>query len=185
MLPSEISQHYKIISAKMNLARKDAGDDVWFELVSITLGNAEPPIYMHGDSVQAVRRAVLTPPGNRLTAQQLLAYKFILDFVDATLNRVGTGDPFSLHPKGGGSKNRSLLAHVTQPLACTVNPAHSKRDAAVFAKRCIEDLIEREWLVSLPTAKSGPQKSWSRAAVNWEETPWAASKGTPPSYDQA
>lgn len=175
LLPTEICQHYKIISAKMNLAKPSSADDVWFELASITLGNAEPPVYIHGDNVQAVRRAMLAPVGLTLDAGKLLAYRFILDFANSTTNGIGTGDPFSLHPKGGGAKSRSLLGHVAQPLAHKFNPNLSKKDAAAFAKRYIDDLMHREWLVSVSPSKrsAGALRNNSCAVVNWDKTPWA------------
>ena len=59
VLPSERFKYFKLADVKSNLAPLSA-EAPWYELASVELPNAEPPIYPHGDRVQAVKRAHLT-----------------------------------------------------------------------------------------------------------------------------
>jgi RecA-family ATPase len=58
VLPSEQWQYLKLVDAKSNLAPRSA-DSPWYRLHSVELPNPEPPIYPHGDSVQAIARVHL------------------------------------------------------------------------------------------------------------------------------
>ena len=53
VLPSERWRYFKLVDAKSNLAPRSA-DSPWYQLHSVELPNAEPPIYPLGDNVQAI-----------------------------------------------------------------------------------------------------------------------------------
>nr|WP_129545677.1 AAA family ATPase [Methylorubrum zatmanii] len=67
ILPSERWRHLRVTDLKVNLAPPvDAAD--WLTLSSVTLPNAEPPTYPHGESVQAVVPFVPPPTGSAAAA---------------------------------------------------------------------------------------------------------------------
>ena len=55
--PSQRHAYFKVVNAKSNLAPR-TDDTPWYRLNNVTLPNAEPPTYEHGDGVQAVERVV-------------------------------------------------------------------------------------------------------------------------------
>jgi hypothetical protein len=57
-LPSERSPYIKLVNAKPNFTPRST-ESPWYELRNIELPNPEPPIYPHGDRVQAVARVTL------------------------------------------------------------------------------------------------------------------------------
>ena len=58
VLPSERFRYFKLVDAKSNLAPRSA-DSPWYRLHSVELPNPEPPLYPHGDNVQAIARVNL------------------------------------------------------------------------------------------------------------------------------
>ena len=83
VLPSERSRYFKVVAAKSNLAPR-SDDAPWYELCSITLPNAEPPVYTSGDGVQAVARVKLPLVNSAsATAVDQNVQRAILDTVEA------------------------------------------------------------------------------------------------------
>ena len=58
VMPSEQGQYLKLVDAKSNLAPRSA-DTPWYQLHSVDLLNPDPPVYPHGDNVQAIARVHL------------------------------------------------------------------------------------------------------------------------------
>ena len=67
VLPSERSRYIKLVDAKSNLAPRSA-DTPWYRLHSVELPNPEPPVYPHGDNVQAIVRVNLSTLSNAAAA---------------------------------------------------------------------------------------------------------------------
>jgi hypothetical protein len=82
-ITSDKAKHFfRIVGTKQNLT-KPSDQDRWYELCSVKLANAEPPIYPEGDEVGVVQR--YTPaPGARAVPKAL---------IDAVLQAVRSADP--------------------------------------------------------------------------------------------
>jgi RecA-family ATPase len=101
VLPSERLQYFKLVDAKSNLAPR-AAEALWYELASEELPNAEPPIYPHGDRVQAVTRAQLTREKTSPFAgpeQQTIRFE-ILKLIDRGLTIDGERAPVWVASEG-------------------------------------------------------------------------------------
>jgi hypothetical protein len=106
--PSERFRYFKLVDAKSNLAPRSS-DSPWYRLHSIELPNAEPPVYPHGDNVQAVQRVNLAvlqtaPP----TTDEQKIRDAILDLINRGKLIDGRPYPYSPSP-AGASKERALL----------------------------------------------------------------------------
>jgi hypothetical protein len=107
VLPSEASRHFKIVSAKSNLA-PPAHVCPWYKLDSVTLPNPEPPTYPNGDNVQAVVRVQL-PIMNRLSDPDDLKIKrAIADVVQR--GKIIGGQPYPYSPSTTSARNERALA---------------------------------------------------------------------------
>jgi hypothetical protein len=106
--PSERFRYFKLVDAKSNLAPRSS-DSPWYRLHSVELPNPEPPVYPHGDNVQAVARANLSllqsaPP----TTDDQKIRDAILDLIQRGKMIDGRSYPYSPSP-AGASKARALL----------------------------------------------------------------------------
>ena len=107
VLPSERLRHFKLVDAKSNLAPRSA-DSPWYRLHSVELPNPEPPVYPHGDNVQAVQRVNLSvlqtaPP----TTDDQKIRDAILDLINR--GKVIDGQPHPYSPSLAGAGNERTL----------------------------------------------------------------------------
>jgi hypothetical protein len=108
VLPSERLRHFKLVDAKSNFAPRST-DSPWYKLHSVELPNADPPLYQHGDNVQAVQRVTL--PLLQTEAQTTGDQKIqdaIFDLIDRGKVIDGQAYPYSPSP-AGATKERALL----------------------------------------------------------------------------
>jgi hypothetical protein len=79
--PSERFRYFKLVDAKSNFAPRSTVSP-WYQLHSVELPNPEPPIYPHGDNVQAIARVTLPLLNNAAaTADDLKDKRALLDLV--------------------------------------------------------------------------------------------------------
>jgi hypothetical protein len=123
VLPSERPRYFKLVDAKSNLAPRSANSP-WYRLHSIELPNPEPPVYPHGDNVQAVERVSLP------AAQTATATTEEQKIRDAILNLVGRGKmiegrpyPYSPSP-AGASQQRGILDDAMAAVRDATAPRH-------------------------------------------------------------
>jgi hypothetical protein len=121
VLPSERSSYFKLVDAKSNLAPRSA-DSPWYRLHSVALPNAEPPLYPHGDSVQAVARETLSVASSAApTGDDQKMRDAILDLVDGGKMIGGQSYPYS--PSAGGANNeRALLPDAMAAIKAATAP---------------------------------------------------------------
>jgi hypothetical protein len=108
ILPSERFQYFKLVDAKSNLVPRTA-DSPLYKLQGVQLPNPEPPLYPHGDKVQAITRVVLPiQPSGAASADDMKIEAAILDLVDRGKEIDGQAYPYS--PSLAGAENaRALL----------------------------------------------------------------------------
>jgi hypothetical protein len=127
VLPSERFRFFKLVDAKSNLAPRSA-DSPWYRLHSVELPNSEPPIYPHGDNVQAVERAnLLLPNIAGATADDQKIQRAILDLVDRGKMIDGQSYPYS--PSTAGADNeRSILDDAMAAIVAATAPRDWRPD---------------------------------------------------------
>lgn len=107
VLPSERFRYFKVVDAKSNFAPRSA-DSPWYQLHSIELLNPEPPIYPHGDNVQAIARTNLSLLSNAAaTADDQKIQRAIMDLVVRC--KVIDGQPYPYSPTLAGADNERAL----------------------------------------------------------------------------
>jgi AAA domain/Primase C terminal 2 (PriCT-2) len=108
VLPSERFRYFKLVNAKPNFTPKSE-DSPWYQLHSVEIQNAEPPIYEYGDRVQAVTRVTLPLPKTASEAAiDPKIQRAILDLVHRGKLVDGVHYPYSTNVSG--AKNmRALL----------------------------------------------------------------------------
>lgn len=121
VLPSERLRYLKVVDAKANLAPRSA-DSPWYRLHSVELPNPEPPLYPHGDSVQAITRVVLPiQPSGVVSADDLKIEVAILELVDR--GKVIDGEPYPYSPSlAGASNERALLPDAMAAVVSATAP---------------------------------------------------------------
>ena len=127
VLPSERFRYFKLVDAKSNFAPRSP-DSPWYRLHSVELNNAEPPIYPHGDSVQAVQRvnlSVLNTAG--ATTDDLKIRGAILDVVDRGKMIDGKSYPYSPSPAGADNA-RAILKDAMAAVATATAPRQWRPD---------------------------------------------------------
>ena len=103
VLPSERFSYFKVVDAKSNLAPRSA-DSPWYQLHSVELPNPEPPLYPHGDNVQAIARVNLALLSNAAaTADDQKIRRAILDLVKR--GKVIDGQSYPYSPSLAGADN--------------------------------------------------------------------------------
>ena len=155
VLPSERFRYFKLVDAKSNLAPRSA-DSPWYRLHSVELPNPEPPIYPHGDNVQAVERvkpSVMASASS--TADDQKIQDAILDVVDRGKMIDGKSYPYS--PSMAGAENaRSLLDDAMAAVADATAPRQwHPGDLKAVTKRTIAKLKKVGVLVDaeIPTGR--------------------------------
>ena len=107
VLPSKRGRYFKVVDAKSNLAPRSA-DSPWYQLHSVELPNPEPPIYPHGDNVQAIARVNLSLLSNAAaTADDQKIQHAILDLVDR--GKIIGGQSYPYSPSLAGADNERAL----------------------------------------------------------------------------
>lgn len=185
--PSEQRQYLKLVDAKSNLAPRSA-DTPWYRLHSVELPNPEPPVYPHGDNVQAIARVQLPLPNNAAaTADEQKIRRAILDLVDRGKMIDGQSYPYS--PSLAGAKNeRSLLDDAKGAVAsATASRQWPPGDLKAATERTIAKMKEEGLLVEgLMPGKGRFRKGRAlRTDRSRISSPDTGSDGSAPSGDLA
>ena len=142
VLPSERFRYFKLVDAKSNLAPRSA-DSPWYRLHSVELPNPEPPIYPHGDNVQAVERVKPSSLASAAsTADDPKTQDAILDVVER--GKMIDGESYPYSPSMAGAKNiRSLLDDAMAAVADATAPRQwHPGDLKAVTERTIAKLKE-------------------------------------------
>jgi AAA domain/Primase C terminal 2 (PriCT-2) len=127
VLPSERLGYFKVIDAKSNFAPRSP-DSPWYRLHGVTLNNAEPPIYPHGDSVQAVTREYLQVLGSAPPTaenQQIRSALFGL----FRRGKLIDGQHYFYSPSPAGANNeRAYLDDAMEAVAAATAPKEWRSD---------------------------------------------------------
>jgi hypothetical protein len=178
VLPSERFRYFKVAASKSNLAPA-SNETPWYELCTVELPNAEPPVYPSGDRVQAVARKRFQITGSQATsADDLKIKRAIADVVDRGKMLNGQSHPYS--PSTTGAKNqRALFDDALAEVWKAIGPrAMQPGDLQAVVDRCINDMRLNGWLVDEPI-KTGRFRRGRGLEVDWSRTPWgAAPNGT-------
>ena len=148
--PSERFRYFKVVDAKSNLAPRSS-DSPWYRLHSVELPNAEPPVYPHGDNVQAVQRVNLAV---LQTAAPTTEDQKIRDAILGLIQRgkVIDGQPYPYSPSpAGASKERALLDDAMAAVQDATTPREWPADdlkaatvGAIKKMKAEELLIEKD-----------------------------------------
>jgi hypothetical protein len=173
VLPSERFKYFKLADVKSNLAPLSA-EAPWYELASVELPNAEPPIYPNGDRVQAVKRARLTrqKAGSPLGAEQLAIRYELMKLVDRGVTIDGETAPYSPNSTGNNKKRAILEDAMAAVQQATPDREWFSRDLRATVERELEALKHEGWVVVEKIDKGRFRRSHGLRAV-WERTPWA------------
>ena len=172
VLPSERFRYFKLVDAKTNFTLRSE-DDPWYELHSVDLPNPEPPIYPHGDNVQAVVRVTLPLPKTaEAAADDRKIQKAILDLVER--GKLIEGERYSYSANITGAKNmRALLDDALVVVAHATAPRHWKpNDLRAVAHAAIHKMKGDSWLFE-KNIKTGRFHGSSALHVDWRGTPWS------------
>ena len=179
VLPSDRFRFFKLVDAKSNLAPRSA-DSPWFRLHSVELPNSEPPLYPHGDSVQAVQRVNLSlQQTTTVTTDDQKIQDAILDRVEHGKLIDGQSYPYS--PSAAGANNeRALLSDAmaavrdaTAPRQWTPEDLKAVTVGAIKNMKADGRLVEKELDELLPKRRrfrTGRGLAVVRAAVQARAT---------------
>src|SRR5262249_1738857 len=145
--PSERFRYFKVVASKSNLAPASS-DTPWYELCTVELPNAEPPVYPSGDRVQAVARKQFRTLASPATAVEDLKIKrAILDVVDRGTVIDGQRYPYS--PNTTGAKNQRAI--LDDAMAAAANATAPRQwlpgDLQAAVERSINKMKAGGWLV--------------------------------------
>jgi hypothetical protein len=165
VLPSELWRYLRIVDAKTNLA-PPAGDAQWYQLVSIELPNAEPPIYPNGDSVQVVDKVDLA---------QLCASGVSRAIEDTAKRAIlkaahSANPPFS--PSSQGGSNRYIVKGVLQAVRQATGLNWADRDLRKHVEDLVKEMMATSWLRVDDVKVGGNTRKG--VFVNYGLTPWAS-----------
>lgn len=124
VMPSEAWRYFCMGQAKGNLA--PPGVRRWFKLESVDLGNAQPPIYPHGDSVQVVVAFKPNPAAD----------PFPPEATRAALQTIRQADP-PLSPSARAPGRHAI------PVVATAIAPHLQGGSIVQAERAAKAIIDR------------------------------------------
>jgi hypothetical protein len=164
ILPSERSQYFKLVDAKSNLVPR-AADSPLYRLHGVELPNPEPPLYPHGDNVQAITRVVLPiQPSGMATADDMKIEAAILEVVDRGKMIDGQAYPYS--PSLAGATNeRALLPDAVAAVANATAPrCWAPGDLEAVIKAAINKMQADGRLVVEAMAKLMPKPGRFRKA---------------------
>jgi RecA-family ATPase len=172
LLPSERRQYFKLVDAKSNLA--PLSGEKWYKLENQELTNPELPTYPHGDRVQAVVRANLTPSKASSAAdpeRQTIRFE-ILKLIERGLMIDGKTVPYSPNSTGK-NKMRAILEDVIAAVKrVSGDREYSPTDLRAVAERELEAVKHDGWVVVEEIAKGRFRRTQGLRPV-WERTPWA------------
>jgi hypothetical protein len=183
VLPSERHRYFKLVNAKPNFT-PESEDSPWYQLHNITISNPEPPLYEHGDGVQAVTRVALPLAKNSAEAAvDQKVQRAILDLVDHGKLIDGERHPYS--PNTTGAQNtRALLDDALTVVAHATAPKQwLPGDLRAIVHTTIDKMRGDGWLYEEPIIK-GRFRQGRGLYVNWQLTPWPNSAGTGASVDE-
>jgi len=173
VLPSQRLSYFKLVDAKSNLAPLSA-DSPWYELVSEELPNQQPPTYLNGDRVQAVKRAHFVQSKTASLAgpeQQTIRFE-LLKLIDCGRTIDGQKFPYSPNSTGNNKKRAILDDAISAVKLATPDREWLPRDLRATVERELEVLKHEGWAVVEPIKKGRFRRSHGLRAV-WERTPWA------------
>lgn len=157
VLQSERLRHLKVVDAKSNLAPRSI-DCPWYKLHGVELPNPEPPLYPHGDNVQAITRVILPmQPSGTVNPDDLKIQNAILELVDRGKEIDGQSYPYSPSPAGANNLRGLLpdamvaVENATAPrqwlpvdLEAVINAAMKKmKDDGRLVDVAIEELVTK------------------------------------------
>jgi hypothetical protein len=157
--------HVRVDAGKANIARAPE-EALWLRLVSVALGNYEPPLYPHGDHVQAAE--AWTPPEvERFTST--IANR-ILNVIDAGVLD-DTGVPSGQRYCHGPAANRA----DAKKQAWRVVKDHAPMLSDANAKAMIKTWVKNGVLVEVDYDDAKERKSRRGLSVNAAKRPGAVS----------
>jgi hypothetical protein len=163
VMESALWQYIRIIDAKTNLA-PPSSDTQWYQLISYTLPNPEPPIYPHGDRVQVVAKLELqhlniSPAG-----------PVIDDFAKRAILAAAhdANPPFSPSSKGGS--HRYITKNVLGIVRNATGLPWTDRDLTKHIESLIKEMTNAGWL-RVEDTKVG-RNTRKGFVVDWLLTPW-------------
>jgi RecA-family ATPase len=173
VLPSERYKYFKLADVKSNLAPLSA-EAPWYELASVELPNAEPPIYPNGDRVQAVKRAHLTrEKATPSLGPEQLAIRFeLMKLIERGLMVDDEQVPYSPNSTGNNKKRAVLARAMTAVEQATPDREWYQGDLRATVERQLEALKQEGWVV-VEKIKSGRFRRCFGLRAAWERTPWA------------
>jgi hypothetical protein len=176
VLPSERGPYIKLVNAKQNFVPRST-ESPWYELHNIELPNAEPPIYPHGDRVQAVTRVILPFASSATRAgSDPTVKKALLNLIDR--GKAVNGQVYPYSPSLAGKDNDRLLLNDAKE---AVTEATAPRewhpgDLEAVIGRAITSMLHDGWLlkdqVKNITPNPGPYGRRQGLKVVWAKTPW-------------
>jgi hypothetical protein len=155
VLPSDRFRYFKLVDAKSNLAPRSSNSP-WYRLHSVELPNPEPPVYPHGDNVQAVQRVNLSvlqaaPP----TTDDQKIRDAILDLIGR--GKIVDGQSYPYSPSLAGAQNiRALLDDAMTAVANATAPHEWPHgDLKAVTERAIARMKEDGLLVEEQMPSTG------------------------------
>jgi hypothetical protein len=174
VLPSDTWRYFRIVDAKANQA-PPINASTWYKLLSVELPNPEPPIYPHGDNVQALQRIYL-PLMHSETTGDLATKRAILDLIARGKEIDGDSYPYSIS-KTGDKNVRAILPDAIEAVREAVAPTtYEPDDLKAIAKQTIDHLVFIKWVSPAPMRELKPStrrfRDGTGLKVNWQGTPW-------------
>ena len=146
VLPSERHRYFRLVNAKPNFTPKSE-DSPWYQLHSIEIPNAEPPIYEYGDNVQAVARVTLPLPKTAAeAADDQKIQKAILDLVDR--GKLIEGERYPYSPNVTGPRTCARCSMMRWPSFSTrlLHGNGSPDDLRAVVHAAIDKMKVEGWL---------------------------------------
>jgi hypothetical protein len=144
---SERFRYFKLVDAKSNLAPRAVNSPL-YKLHSVDLQNAEPPIYPHGDNVQAVER--VSPQSLKTPAvieEQEKIQRAILKVIER--GKIIDGKPYPYSPSPGGATNeRSILDDAVGAVTTATDRHWQPDDLKASVKNAIKQMLKDGRIVS-------------------------------------
>ena len=123
ILPSERFQYFKLVDAKSNLAPR-ATDSPLYRLQSVELPNPEPPLYPHGDNVQAITRVTLPIQSSGVVNGDNMKIELAIQEVVYRGKEID-GHAYPYSPSlAGASNQRALMPDALAAVANATAPRH-------------------------------------------------------------
>lgn len=183
LLPSERFGYFKVVASKSNLAMR-VDDAPWYHLRNVTLPNAEPPIYMTGDGVQAISREKLSAANQSPSIDDLKIKQAILETVENGKIVDGTNVRYSPNTTGARNERAFIPDAMAAVQAATTPRAWHEEDLRSVVGRAVERLKADGWLKE-EEIKVGRFRRGRGLKVDWVRTPWPTGQCMPASAAQS